>query len=153
MKPVSGRVYCLWIVSLSQPRAVERCGEPHEVLWVEELKTNHTVKQKEQIWSEPGVGRSLLLVVSLTTLCHSFHTHIMLLPFKGNSTNLHFCIWENSGYSSFHWRKNSHSSAAAPFGHQNNNRPCWRRQTNTTRSVHLPVFPLSSATVSSSCKN
>lgn len=101
MKAVSGRMNKpLAIGSFSQPRAAEMYFKTHRTVWVEELKTNpgseaegtNLICPWSQLVSPFGC-------VALTMLLHSFHTHVLLLPFKRNSVKPHFCIWESSRYS------------------------------------------------------
>lgn len=90
----------LAIGSSSQPRAVEMHCKTHGTVWVEELKTNPRSEAEGTNLIRPW---SQLLspfdCVALTMLLHSFHTHVMLLPFKRNSMKLQFCMWETSRYS------------------------------------------------------
>lgn len=96
-KLVSGRRNnLLAVVSLSCPE-LWRCVA-RSTSW-SELKTNpHSEAEGADLLSPWSQLLPPFSPVSLNVLFHSFHAHVMLFPFKGNSLKLHFSIQEASGY-------------------------------------------------------
>lgn len=86
----------LAVVSFSSPELRRCVARPTRC---SELETNpHSEAEGADLLSPWSQLFSPLSPASLDILFHSFHAHVMLFPFKGNSMKLHFCIQETSGY-------------------------------------------------------
>lgn len=112
VKLVSGRRNNLFAaVSFSSPELRRRVARPTRR---SELKTNpHSEAERADLLSPWSQLFSPFSPVSLNILFHSFHAHVMLLPFKGNSMKLHFCIQEASGYPASAAEKRSRFSSCS----------------------------------------